>query len=109
MSVAEQWVGAEEEDPRQAVATEVRVLMARHRINQKQLAEAVGIKQPSLSRRLSGEIAFDIDELAAIARHFGVALSDLVARSRCFSLIAGDGPEVGQLSLPLHRPALTTV
>lgn len=34
--------------------------------------------QASLSRRLTGEVPFDIDELADIARYFGVSLGSLV-------------------------------
>jgi len=37
--------------------------------------------QASLSRRLTGEVPFDIDELALIARYFGVPLGRLLGEA----------------------------
>lgn len=54
------------------VAAEVRAHMARVRINQTQLAEALGITQSSVSKRLRGVIAFDTDELQRVAELLGV-------------------------------------
>lgn len=47
---------------REAVAEEVRVLIARRRLNQTVLAGAIGMSQSALSRRLSTEKPFDLDE-----------------------------------------------
>ncbi len=70
---------------REQVAAEVRALMGRgrghRRVSQVKLAADLHMAQASLSRRLAGEVAFDIDELAGIARYFGVSLSDLVGSS----------------------------
>lgn len=67
---------------REQVAAEVRALMGRgrghRRISQAKLAADLEMAQASLSRRLNGEVAFDIDELAKISRYFGVSLGSLV-------------------------------
>lgn len=66
---------------REQVAAEVRALMGRgrghRRVPQKKLAADLHMAQASLSRRLTGEVPFDIDELAEIARYFGVPLGSL--------------------------------
>jgi transcriptional regulator with XRE-family HTH domain len=48
------------------------------RVSQVRLATDLHMAQASLSRRLTGEVPFDIDELAAIARYFGVSLGSLL-------------------------------
>lgn len=67
---------------REHVAAEVRALMGRgrghRRVSQAKLAADLHMAQASLSRRLTGEVPFDIDELAAIARYFGVPLASLL-------------------------------
>ena len=60
------------------VAEEVRVAMARRRISQKSLAEAIGKSQPFMSRRLNGETPFDVAELDAIAGVLDVPIASLV-------------------------------
>lgn len=62
----------------QRVAAEVRAAMARRQISQTKLVELVGKSQSYWSRRLSGEVAFDIVELAAISAALDVTLSSLV-------------------------------
>ena len=52
--------------------------MARRSTTQHELAEAVGLGQPQLSKRLKGRIPFKITELAAIAAYLEVPLSVLV-------------------------------
>lgn len=47
-------------------------------MSQAKLAADLKMAQASLSRRLTGEVPFDIDELAAIARYFGVPLQSLL-------------------------------
>lgn len=49
------------------VAAEVRAHLARKRISGRQAAFALGWKQPYISRRLSGDIPFDVNDLAALA------------------------------------------
>lgn len=61
------------------VAANVRAEMAFANISGRQLAEKLRVSQPALSRRLRGETAFDVTELAAIATALDVPLSVLVA------------------------------
>lgn len=63
---------------RVAVAEEVRVAMARKRINGARLASVIGRSQAYLSRRLTGETAFDVDDLERIADALGVPVVDLL-------------------------------
>jgi transcriptional regulator with XRE-family HTH domain len=60
------------------VAGQVRAEMARHRVTQAQLAPLVGLHPMSLSRRLSGDVPFDVLELYTIAEHLGVRVADLL-------------------------------
>lgn len=63
------------------VAAEVRAEMARQKYGPTRLASAVSISRPKLHRRLSGAVAFDTDQLDAIARVLGVAPSDFLVRA----------------------------
>lgn len=65
--------------PSQRVAAAVRAGMRRHRITQHQLAGALGVSQAAVGRRLTGEVAFDVDELTAIAPLLGTTASSLIA------------------------------
>lgn len=56
---------------REAVASAVRVAMTRKKISGRVLAEMIGMPQSVFSRRMTGETAFDVDELAVIARVLG--------------------------------------
>lgn len=42
--------------------------MARHRISQLTLAQAIGVTQSYLARRLVGRVAFDVGDLERIAK-----------------------------------------
>jgi transcriptional regulator with XRE-family HTH domain len=64
------------------VAAEVRATMARRRIKQKDLAAAMNMSPQAISRRLSGELPFDLDELAHVARLLGDDPGDLIARGQ---------------------------
>lgn len=63
----------------QRTAANVRAEMARKRITQIKLAESVGWSQGAVSRRLSGRVPFNIEELARVAEILGVTVADLVA------------------------------
>lgn len=57
--------------PSVRVGANVRAEMARRGLTQTQLAAQIGISQAQLSKRLAGQIAFDVDELAAIGEALG--------------------------------------
>ena len=62
---------------RDTIAGNVRALLGRHRTSQTAMARHLGTTQQSLSRRLVGEVAFDTDELSAIAAYFDVPITAL--------------------------------
>jgi transcriptional regulator with XRE-family HTH domain len=49
------------------VAEEVRAQLARRKLSASRAAKAIGWSQPYISRRLTGETAFDLDDLEALA------------------------------------------
>lgn len=61
-----------------AVAEEVRVMVARRRISQKSLAEAVGMTPMALSRRLSGAVPISAGELVRLAEVLDCRPADLL-------------------------------
>jgi transcriptional regulator with XRE-family HTH domain len=63
------------------VAANVRAEMARSQRTQAALAHEIGMKQQALSRRLSAQTSFSIDELGQIAAVLGVPLADLVGEA----------------------------
>lgn len=64
--------------PSQAVAANVRAEMARSRVSQSAIAKHLGIGQTAVSRRLTGDVAFDVNEVAAIAAFLDVPLATLM-------------------------------
>lgn len=63
---------------RQAVAERVRVEMARRRMSQRVLADATGLSQSYIGRRLTGAMPFTTDDLALISASFGVPVTELL-------------------------------
>lgn len=61
-----------------SVAAEVRAELARQRISQQLLAAKLGVSQQWVSRRIAGTVAFDVDELARIARLLGVPMAQFL-------------------------------
>jgi transcriptional regulator with XRE-family HTH domain len=52
--------------------------MGRRNLSQSALAQPIGMTQQALSRRLTGQVPFTIDELTAIARTLGCPLTALI-------------------------------
>jgi len=48
-------------------------------MTQRQLAEKLGLPQPSVSKRLSGLIAFDVAELERVAEVLGVPVAQFMS------------------------------
>lgn len=67
--------------PSEAVAAEIRAELARRRIPQARLAALLGVSQVSVSRRLSGETPFDLNELVKVADFLGIDVADLLKGS----------------------------
>lgn len=96
---------------RQRTAEEIRVLLARKRMSAAELARRTGIKQSTMARRMTGEIAFDLDDLEAIARVLEVEVVELLPSTvrvgergqpndRWADIGRTDDPEVGQHVAP---------
>lgn len=64
---------------REAVARAVREAMARKKISGRSLADQLRMPQSVFSRRMTGEVAFTVDELAAIAAELDEPLTGLLA------------------------------
>lgn len=62
---------------REGVSAEIRALMGRHKVNQTQLAAAIGLKQSGVSERLNGKTPWNIDELDRVAAYFNVPITTL--------------------------------
>ena len=60
--------------PHEAVAAEVRAQLARNRLSGRRAAEMLGWKQTYMSRRLTGAVPFDVDDLAALAELLDVPI-----------------------------------
>lgn len=74
---------------RESIAGEIRVAMVRRQVTGAALAQALGKSQAYVSRRLSGETAFDTDDLEVIAGALRVSVADLVGHAE-----RGDGAYV---------------
>jgi len=70
-----------------------------------ELSRRTGLKQPYVSRRMTGEIAFDLDDLEVIARELGVKVADLIAGDD----VQTTGPKLPLTKRPVNRPDRTTV
>lgn len=65
---------------REVVAEEVRALLGRRNMKHIELARRIGRSHTYVGRRLSGETAFDVDDLEQIASVLGVSAESLVRR-----------------------------
>jgi transcriptional regulator with XRE-family HTH domain len=94
----------------QLVATEIKVQMARADVRQSQLARSIGKTEQWLSVRLRGRQAFDINDLALIAKGLGVGLYDLLPSPEVVGQAVDRSDTVaylalsGQLSTQTSRP-----
>lgn len=57
------------------VVEAVRVEMARRRVTQTKLADLTGLTQAYISRRMTGETPFDVDDLDKVAVALGVPVA----------------------------------
>lgn len=74
-TVSHMW---ERDDIRLVVSAELRAWMGRRNVNQTTLAQALGLSQSQLSKRLKGSITFDIVELERAARFLGTTVPELL-------------------------------
>lgn len=84
--------------PREYVAANVRAEAARLGLSQVVLAGRLGVSQETLSRRLTGRVPFDVDELVDVAGHLGVTPAELLTRRPM---------PIGDPTLPLEADVTT--
>ena len=65
--------------PAERVAAEVRAALAREGKPQRFVGEVLGLSQPAVSRRMRGEVAFNVTELDLLAIALGVSVSAFYA------------------------------
>jgi len=68
-----------------AISSGLRARLAVQRITGAELARRLGRSQSSISRRLIGDAAWDVDELAAVARALDVDILEIVEPARSAS------------------------
>jgi len=61
---------------------ELRAELARHRITAAEVAQRLDRSEAYVSRRLTGEIPLNLDDLAEIAEMLGIAPAALIARAQ---------------------------
>ena len=66
--------------PTALTGANVRAEIARRGMSQATLAQVIGVSQSQFSKRLRGVIAFDINELSAIAKALDIPLADLLPK-----------------------------
>lgn len=96
---------------RASVAGEVRAEMARKRMTGRELSRLTGKSQPYWSRRLTGDVAFDVDDLVTVAALLDVPVTnmfrtlpaDLIGVKPRYGVPAGGvmGPEIARDDLAL--------
>jgi predicted transcriptional regulator len=65
--------------PTAQVAGNVRAEMGRRNVTQMHLAQELGLTQAAVSRRITGKVPFNIEELAAVAVILDVTVAHLTA------------------------------
>ena len=100
---------------REQVAEEVRAQLARKMMTGAEVAAAIDKSPMYVSRRVRGEVAFDLDDLQQIAKVLGVEIGELFPHregrsNRVFELAPTEtAATIGHLSVPLTaRVAATT-
>ena len=90
------------------VAEEIRVLLVRRRRSASDLARQIGMTQPYLSRRLTGEVALDLDDLQRIAGALDVDIHDLLPARGVNYASSPATPRTIPAPAPRHAVAVRT-
>lgn len=91
--------------PHELVAEEVRALFARRRISARRVALSLGWTENYMSRRLTGKIPLDVNDLVALAQALDVPVTAFFAKP---SVTESRGMIMGTLSAPLPPATLAT-
>jgi len=77
MSIMSLVPGSGDERPAALIAGRIRGIMAEHLIPANRVAAAIGLTQPTFSRRYTGEVDWSVDELVKLAKAFGMTFAEL--------------------------------
>lgn len=69
-------------DYNEVIGERIHRLIWRQRRSQTEVANALGIAQSALSRKLRGDRGWDVNELYALAEILGVGITDLIPNER---------------------------
>ena len=83
------------------VAAEVRSQTAKRGLKQVDIANLLNMSQPQISLRLRGKVPFRLDELEALATHFGIDPAELMPRRPGGAQVPGQ--QEGLLRLDLNQ------
>lgn len=72
----------------ETVASEVRSILGRRMVSQRELARALNVSPNYMSRRLRGELPFDIEELMAVAHLLDIPITELVDQEGDFDPVS---------------------
>lgn len=61
-----------------AVSAELRDVLKQRRINQATISRVLGVSQPQVSARLSGKVAWTVEELVAVAEYLNLDPAALI-------------------------------
>lgn len=92
---------------RYVAAAEVRAELARQRKTSQALAKALGISPQAMSRRTTGDLPFDLDELEAAAAFLDVPITQLLGRRE--GLVPSDGKVASRVLTPVPSPRRVTL
>lgn len=87
------------DEKQQALADSFRVLTALFKEDQRTVAEALGVSQVSISRKLAGKSSWSFAEVVLLARRYGVTLDQVQAGPRAWLGLpdGNEGEESGSL------------
>lgn len=92
-------------EAREAIAEEIRVMLARRKMNASELARRMGVTQPYISRRLTGDIALDVDDLVRIAAVLGMEIAEFFPRAGRVVVTGGARRSGRQVTPAIDPPA----
>lgn len=64
--------------PTASVASKIRHALEQRGLTQAEVTRITGLSQPQVSRRLAGERRWQVDELVALSRAWGVSVDELI-------------------------------
>lgn len=88
-------------ESRLRIARPIRAHLAVAGISGAELARRIGLSQPQVSRRLSGRLPFDSDDLTAIAAEINVSVPELIQMPKDQPI--GGGGRLYGIGTGIHR------